>query len=979
MARHDLQADGGTILTATPTALLLEDPDFRTKVAAGSDGWEPVLEPVEPADLLTAAVRPRDLHSPAALLRADIEAVAFHGRERELGDLRAWCDSPPAALSVRVLAGPGGQGKTRLGRQLTHLLGLAGWATGHLRSDLTDYDPPPNFAALMTELPLLLVVDYAETRPRLVRRLITALSSTRHRIRVLLLARSDGEWRTDALNAARSTRDLLKQAAVTELSPLASHAHAADNPPEAEEKPVGHEAAFRRAVSDLARLLPHVASLTPYDWAALAATVQPPDDLAHSRYDNALTLQLAALTGLLQQGPAPAATVAAAPAEEIILDHEERFWADSAAAPAFELTMPTSALARSVAAAAICGAADRDEALRILSAVPALPPDQVPGVAAWLGSLYPAEPGRYWGALQPDRIAEYHASQAVTSHGLSVTDLLTHASPGQQTQLITVLARAAEAHYNADRTTDSTQVLHLVTTALESLNLDHQVLRSAASAIPQSRVTNSLALRLSTLLVHAGRQLAAQDAPSGDSALARSLSNLGIRLSDAGEWADALKVTKEAVEIYQRLAAENPAAYTPDLADALANLGARMSHTGQLRDARDVTEDAVGMWRLLAAENPAAYEPDLARSLNNLGVALSMLGLRRDALKDTRQAVAIYQRMAAENPGAYEPDLASSLNNLGTDLAATGQSSEAFTATTEAVRMWRLLAAQDPAAYEPDLANTLNNLGIRLSEAGAVEEALKATREAMKINDRLSELDPEAFKPSRARSLTNLGARLFEAEQHSEALAATQAAVQVYSQLAAANPAAYEPNLADALVNLGTQLSHASQHEEGITVTASAVDIYRRLAAANPAAYEPDLADALIKLSSQLSTAFPLTGSSPAAAKALELTERAVEIYRRMAANDPSAYDYDLASALNGLCWHLQRAQRWGDALTAGGQAAEICRRHITAEPAQFGALLEYALKMQVHLLFRLDRPNDAREIIRWLEANASALKPSQP
>lgn len=90
VVRRDRQATGGTRLTATPAAGLLADDTFRATLARHT-GWEPALEPVEAAGLLTPAAFDRDLNSPAALLRADAEAVTFHGRKTELDDLRFWC------------------------------------------------------------------------------------------------------------------------------------------------------------------------------------------------------------------------------------------------------------------------------------------------------------------------------------------------------------------------------------------------------------------------------------------------------------------------------------------------------------------------------------------------------------------------------------------------------------------------------------------------------------------------------------------------------------------------------------------------------------------------------------------------------------------------------------------------------------------------------------------------------------------------
>lgn len=132
--RWDEQLSGcispGTGALAGRYEITSTDPTPRT----GSRG--PVLEPVEPAVLLTpGGASERLLDSPAALLRADAEAVTFHGRS----------------------------------------------------SELPDHDTPPDF----TSLPLLIVVDYAETRPRLLRRLITRLHPSRHRVRLLLLARYD--------------------------------------------------------------------------------------------------------------------------------------------------------------------------------------------------------------------------------------------------------------------------------------------------------------------------------------------------------------------------------------------------------------------------------------------------------------------------------------------------------------------------------------------------------------------------------------------------------------------------------------------------------------------------------------------------------------------------------------------------------------------------------------------------------------------
>jgi hypothetical protein len=52
--------------------------------------------------------------APVILLRADQEVVPFRSRETELSSHVAWCRDPQSVLEIRLVRGPGGQGKTPL-------------------------------------------------------------------------------------------------------------------------------------------------------------------------------------------------------------------------------------------------------------------------------------------------------------------------------------------------------------------------------------------------------------------------------------------------------------------------------------------------------------------------------------------------------------------------------------------------------------------------------------------------------------------------------------------------------------------------------------------------------------------------------------------------------------------------------------------------------------------------------------------------
>ena len=82
------------------------------------------------------------------LLRADYGVVPFHPqRAAEIGELVAWCERD-ARVSVRLLHGPGGTGKSRLLVEVTDRLRRRGWQAGFLEPD-ADQAPAGTFARLL--------------------------------------------------------------------------------------------------------------------------------------------------------------------------------------------------------------------------------------------------------------------------------------------------------------------------------------------------------------------------------------------------------------------------------------------------------------------------------------------------------------------------------------------------------------------------------------------------------------------------------------------------------------------------------------------------------------------------------------------------------------------------------------------------------------------------------------------------------------
>lgn len=183
---------------AVPAHALLELPSFRDALGHG-EYPEPEVESVEMCPLLVAppyraeygSVDPHTLGASVAhLLHPRVRTAEFIGRDNELDRLVAWALSP-VPVGVMVVTGPMGVGKTRLAVELGRRLG-DDWVTGFLRTEPPEPTPASVLHPITTsDSPLLLVIDYAETRESWQRSLLETLAGYRRQVpvRVLFLCR----------------------------------------------------------------------------------------------------------------------------------------------------------------------------------------------------------------------------------------------------------------------------------------------------------------------------------------------------------------------------------------------------------------------------------------------------------------------------------------------------------------------------------------------------------------------------------------------------------------------------------------------------------------------------------------------------------------------------------------------------------------------------------------------------------------------
>lgn len=130
-------------------------------------------------------------------------------------------------------------------------------------------------------------------------------------------------------------------------------------------------------------------------------------------------------------------------------------------------------------------------------------------------------------------------------------------------------------------------------------------------------------------------------------------------------------------------------------------------------------------------------------------------------------------------------------------------------------------------------------------------------------------------------------------------------------------------------VYLGWRMHNAGEVRQALTAAEEAVQIYRGLAASNPSAFEEDLARALHVLGSRLSSLGRREEALSAAAEGLQ-------IQRRLAAARPAAHEHRLAEALTSVAHRLDQLGRHEDAVSTAAEGVQIRRRLAAANPAAY-------------------------------------------
>lgn len=887
---------GNGRLLAVPAETLFASPGFREAL-----GERQYVEPVEIAHLMAPDVgyKPSSLGD---LLRPDNGLVAFTGRRGVLADLRSWRDGP-ALVSLRLITGPGGTGKTRLAREFIMRSRAAGWIAGELRpsdraGELRSSDQggdrlSPIIGA--TEPVLLVIDDAAAGYHDVVALLRKAGEERRHPpLRVLVLARTAGTWWPE-VKLAPEVRDVPCEE--RRLPPLAS----------TRKKRVALFRASARAFApEVARLL----GLPPAELAERARGLPLPrlDD------GDALAIQLSALLSLLGPGDSTSQP------EDELLRHERRL-RDRLAEKRGLGGGIAYTRDRALVAAVLVGARGHDEpaARDRACAVVAAAAREVAGdagrqrqLASWIRELYPPElPGWYWGQVRPDRLGEFLMARVLAAEpdlpsALADADVVDDAGA---VFALWVLSRVVQhdpgavRHIHAmvaasrDRFVPAALEASIIVENPEPL---HTALAEVALAEPDAfrRTIADLEARVAPL-------------PSTDMLWLQSRTT-----------ADVLPLSAQISLIY-RLLAEADAQFAPDLAHSLRRHATRLLQQRLYTEAQADAAEAVRIFRQLVAAD-AGQGPALAAALVVQARIQERLRMWDERRLSSTEAVSLFRAAEADAPRHLEA-MAEALE-YHVDVVDYG---ERDAISTEAVELRRRLAATDLQKFGRGLVELRISRRDWFRTFQRWQEALEEAVEVVALHRELGSSDHEL-----AEALDTQSAVLGRLDRWEEAASASAEAVAHWRRLASVREL-----MAPALDHLAIASAHLGREECALAASKEALERTNKRSMDRPRR---------LRLRSDILWHF---GHGPAA---LDASAAEIRLHRR---DGRGGADSHLARALGDHTRLLVAMRREEEALISSTECLEINRR-LSEQTGPYP--LADALRQHAEVLACLEQFGDA-------------------
>lgn len=717
---------------------------------------EPIHTSIPPADTQSESLKIPQKQwragkgmADSQLLRAEEALLPFDpGREGDVQKLGEWTNDPTLPLTIRLITGPGGQGKTRLAIHLCEQMRTSGWCAGFLDSNLD----PSGLKSLWAELrslgqPILIVVDYAETRQAAFLALLKMAlkNSLIQPVRMLLLARDSGEWWDNLPSRDSDCEALLIGSATTGPFPLAALYTTQQQ----------RQSAFNKALRAFANVLDvSTPNLTP--------------DLAGDQFERPLFVQMAALLALYGESPVTAQGLTRA-----LLNHERRYWVRLLeplnwpdGGQRAEQILALATLAGGFPTARIA------EMFWTAAKGSVLTTGEFNSLFRSMATLYPGTHGLQ--ALRPDLLGEALVAQVLLRpEGDVLLDAVLGSSASQliRSNALTVLARLTNERVDVDEIIVAgllrqfpNSAAEVVAVAVETVSrlpelagiafeqmvpaIKNQLVGSLVNWLPdQSVQLAALSCLVFGHQVERAREKLAKKPANVDRMFecALALDKHGVSLSYIGNYSKACETGAEGVNLFRRLLTKDRNRFESTYAGILGNYSNNLYRSGRFDEAMAIELEVLEIYERLNKKEPTRFANEYATILNNYAISLSDVGQTSEALLHSQAGMDIVKRLIVKAPDRYEPDYARLLDVHATLWDDAGNPEQAIFYSSQALDIRNRLALRTPDRFEPERAISLNNHAYFFTNVGEYKKALVYAREALQIRRRLVQRIPQAF------------------------------------------------------------------------------------------------------------------------------------------------------------------------------------------------------------------------------------------
>ena len=271
--------------------------------------------------------------------------------------------------------------------------------------------------------------------------------------------------------------------------------------------------------------------------------------------------------------------------------------------------------------------------------------------------------------------------------------------------------------------------------------------------------------------IEIGREISERGETEGFALLGDSLNIRGLILARMEQLELSLESSYAGLQIRRTLVSEYGGQYWMPLGESLWDTGARLSALRRSKEALKLGREAIDVYRraLMRSRSTKALE-GLAGASSNVGGALIVLGNYKDARAFLAEALEIRRVLAAEVPFKYNPVLAEVLLNWGSCLSNLGLVERSAAAYSEAISLYRGLSGTPFAkSYSGHLGIALLGFAQQLASPEDLDAALVAAKEALAILERASNTQPVSYGSHLAHAYQLVENTLDALGRHSEA------------------------------------------------------------------------------------------------------------------------------------------------------------------------------------------------------------------